>query len=205
VAVHEFAQPTTAGEVVAATHGRSLWVIDVTSLRQMKADVVKAPATLFAPAPGVRWRADGGSESPYSQTDKKFVGTNPARGTTLDYLLTKPAQKVALKVTDVSGKTVREFTARDRLDKAAGFHRITWDLSRGGGVAGFGGGGGGRGGPGGGPPVPAGVYRVLLTVDYKEFAQTVTVETDPNASKDLIAEEEEEEAPPKKKAALLDD
>ena len=37
VAVHELAQHPTASEMVAATHGRSLWVLDVTSLRQMKA------------------------------------------------------------------------------------------------------------------------------------------------------------------------
>ncbi len=41
VAIHEFAQPTTANEIVAATHGRSLWVLDVTTLRQMKPDHFK--------------------------------------------------------------------------------------------------------------------------------------------------------------------
>ena len=35
VAVHEVAQPTTASEIVVATHGRSVWVLDVASLRQM--------------------------------------------------------------------------------------------------------------------------------------------------------------------------
>ena len=35
VAVHEVAQPTTASEIVVATHGRSVWVVDVNSLRQM--------------------------------------------------------------------------------------------------------------------------------------------------------------------------
>jgi S1-C subfamily serine protease/photosystem II stability/assembly factor-like uncharacterized protein len=210
VAVHEFAQPTTAGEIVAGTHGRSLWVLDVTSLRQMKAEALKAPVTLFAPAPGIRWRAEGGAESPYSQTDKKFVGQNPPTGTSIDYLLTKPANKVSLKILDINGRTVREFTEqRDRLSKSPGFHRISWDLRRGGGgVAGFG--GGGRGGFGGGPAVPTGTYRVVLTVDDKEFAQTVTVENDPNAAPDLIAAEEEEAqieqvTPAKKVVPVLDD
>ena len=35
VAVHEVAIHPTAGEIVAATHGRSLWILDVTALRQM--------------------------------------------------------------------------------------------------------------------------------------------------------------------------
>ena len=185
VAVHDFAQEQTpkdtpAGEIVAATHGRSLWVLDVTSLRQMKADVLKAKATLFAPAPAVRWRADGGADTPYSRTDKKFFGENPPRGVSLDFFLGKPAEKVSLRLLDVAGKTVRDFS---QVPKAAGFHRVPWDLSRAGGVAGF---GGGRGGAGG-PAIPAGTYRVVLTVDGQEFAQAVTVELDPNAPKDLIS------------------
>ena len=31
----------------------------------------------------------------------------------------------------------------------------------------------------GGPPVPSGVYRVVLTVDGKEYVTTVRVENDP--------------------------
>src|SRR5207302_6661944 len=42
VAVHEFAIHPTAGEVVAATHGRSLWIADLTALRQIKPEVVSA-------------------------------------------------------------------------------------------------------------------------------------------------------------------
>ena len=58
VAVHEFAQHPTTGEIVAATHGRSLWILDVSPLRQMTPEVAKAPATLFKPTPALRWRMD---------------------------------------------------------------------------------------------------------------------------------------------------
>src|SRR5262249_57922547 len=44
VAVHEIAVHPTAGEIVAATHGRSLWVLDVTPLRQMTQDALTAKA-----------------------------------------------------------------------------------------------------------------------------------------------------------------
>jgi S1-C subfamily serine protease/photosystem II stability/assembly factor-like uncharacterized protein len=222
VAVHEIAQEQTpagtmAGEIVAATHGRSIWVMDVTSLRQMKASALKDKATLFTPAPGVRWRSADGAESPYSQSDKKFVGQNPPRGTSLDFYLGKPAEKVALKVTDVYGKTVWEF---NNLPKTVGLHRGTWEITRGSGSfdggragrgGGFGGGGGGRGGFGGGGVLP-GLYRVVLTVDGTEYAQAVTVENDPNAPKDLISIEEEEAQvepanplKPRKIPAWLDD
>ncbi|HEX4608904.1 MAG TPA: PDZ domain-containing protein [Urbifossiella sp.] len=180
VAVHEFAQPTTASEIVVATHGRSLWVLDVASLRQMsprteksddkdaKVDPLTAPATLFAPPAATRWRLETGRASPYSIDVRKFYGTNPDRRVALEYLLTKEAKDVSLKVLDVGGKLVREFRT---TPKEPGFHRAFWDMTR---AAGGGGGGGGQ-------LVPAGSYRIVLTVDGKEFAQSVTVENDPHA------------------------
>jgi S1-C subfamily serine protease/photosystem II stability/assembly factor-like uncharacterized protein len=182
VAVHEFAQPTVCGELAIATHGRSVWVTDVTSLRQIKPAVLKDKATLFAPGTAVRWRSPDGAESPYSRTDRRFVGENPYRGAVIDYMLTQPAKEVSLKVVDAAGKTVRTF---DRAEKAAGFHRVPWNLSTAGVPGGFGG-GGGRGGQGG-RPVPPGTYRVILAVDGKEFAQPLAVELDPNAPKDLVS------------------
>src|SRR5262249_55001612 len=56
VAVHEVAVHPTAGEIVAATHGRSLWILDVSALRQMKPEVLRARAHLYRPQPAVQWR-----------------------------------------------------------------------------------------------------------------------------------------------------
>src|SRR5262249_23472999 len=49
VAVHEIAVHPTAGEIVAATHGRSLWILDVSALPQMKPPSLDAAAHLFKP------------------------------------------------------------------------------------------------------------------------------------------------------------
>ena len=182
VPCHEFAQPTTANELVVATHGRSIWVIDVNALRQMKPDALKADVTLFAPATAVRWRLGAGGESPYSNTDRKFVGTNPYRGATVEYHLAKPAKVVSVRVVDVAGKTVRDFTS-PKPGMAAGLNRVQWDLASGGGQAG--GGAGPRRRAGGG--AAAGVYQVVLTVDGKESRQPLEVELDPNAPKDLVS------------------
>src|SRR5262249_60135454 len=56
VAVHDVAIHPTSGEIVAATHGRSLWVLDVSPLRQTTRDVAKADVHLFKPTWAVRWR-----------------------------------------------------------------------------------------------------------------------------------------------------
>ena len=47
VAVHELAIHPTAGEMVAATHGRSLWACDISALRQLSADHVKDKIALY--------------------------------------------------------------------------------------------------------------------------------------------------------------
>ena len=158
VAVHEVAQPTTASEIVIATHGRSVWVVDVASLRQMTPEALKAPATLFAPATVTRWQFAPGS-FPYSRDVRKFYGTNPPAGGFIDYLLTSPAKDVSLKILDVNGKAVRDFKAPAT---AVGFHRFAW------------------------APPKAGAYRVVLTVDGKEFAQMATAENDPNAPANAV-------------------
>jgi hypothetical protein len=177
VAVHEVAQPTTASEIVVGTHGRSIWILDVASIRQMSVrkevvgkdektiDPLKEAVTLFAPAPATRWKLEAGRESPYSKDLRKFYGTNPLLGATLDYILGKQAKAVSLKVTDAAGTLVREFRTPPT---EAGFHRLQWNLS----------------GPKG--TVPAGNYRVTLTVDGKEFTQVLTVENDLKADPKAI-------------------
>jgi photosystem II stability/assembly factor-like uncharacterized protein len=216
VAVHEFAQHPTAGEIVAATHGRSLWILDVSALRQMTPEAVSASAFLYKPTTAVRWQR----EPRHAGTNRRFVGQNPPDGAMLYYSLAKKADKVTLKVVDIDGKTVRELTA----PAEAGLHRVNWNLTRGTAVAGAGGGGrGGRGGAGGGVvpaappageqteqpeappagggrggfgfggrPVSPGTYRVVLTVDGKELTQALRVEADPDAPASLLAEEGKE-------------
>ena len=56
VAVHEVAIHPTAGEIVVATHGRSLWILDVTALRQMASEKIKDEPTLFKPNTVTRWQ-----------------------------------------------------------------------------------------------------------------------------------------------------
>src|SRR5262249_48816382 len=144
------AQPTTANDLVVATHGRSIWVLDVTPLRQMTAEVVKGKTALFSPSPAIAWQRV--NPIPFYSSHRVFNGQNPPRGAMIDYVLGKKAEKVSRVVKDVPGRTVREL--QPKTD--AGYHRAAWefDLTRG-----PGGGGGGRGqggGGGGGGPRPKG-------------------------------------------------
>ena len=210
VAVHEFAFHPTNGEVVAATHGRSLWIVDITPLRQATESRITDAAHLFQSPPAIRWRTEPGRVMMGFTSARRFIGTNPPHGAQIYYSLGKSAQKVSLKVVDYTGQTVSNLP----VETKAGLHRVIWNFATtggGGGRRGGAGGGGGRGGPGAaladvapeiaallaaaggggfggggrggrggmGNARRAGMYRVVLTVDGKEFTQPLQVEADP--------------------------
>jgi hypothetical protein len=141
VAVHEFAQHPTSGEVVAATHGRSLWVLDVTPLRQMTATALKAKSHLYQPNAVVKWRLEQGREGMFGGADRKFYGDNPPSGAQIYYSLTQKANKISLQVLDYTGKMMSELQA----SAEPGLHRATWNMSEGRQRGGMGGRGGFRG------------------------------------------------------------
>ncbi len=189
VAVHDFAQHPTSGEIIAATHGRSLWVLDVTPLRQMTPTVLSAPAHLYRPNDVTVLRAD----LPRGSVGMRgFRGQNPPQSPQVFYSLTVPASEVTIKVTTLDGRVVDEPVAPS---KAPGLHRLSLER-RGptGGQARAGGppqqaGAGPRGGFGGGRYTP-GTYRVVLTVDGKEYTQQFTVSGDPDYPTETLGVDE---------------
>jgi photosystem II stability/assembly factor-like uncharacterized protein len=177
VAVHELAQHPSMGEMVAATHGRSLWVLDVSPLRGMNAKTAKAPATLYEPNTAVRWRNEALRGTVYGMGARGYTGENPQPGAHLYYSLTKKARDVRVLVQDFTGKTVITLTGRPE-QRGPGLHRLTWNLRSSPGLMGamvparF------RGGMGN--AAPAGQYRVVLRVDGAEVgSQGLKVENDP--------------------------
>ena len=77
VAVHEIAKHPTAGEIVAATHGRSLWVLDVSALRQIKPEIPRQEPALYQAADG---RALALRAGPRPAPIGDFTGTEPRAG-----------------------------------------------------------------------------------------------------------------------------
>jgi photosystem II stability/assembly factor-like uncharacterized protein len=186
VAVHAFAVHPTAGEIVAATHGRSLWVLDVTALRQLTAQARQATARLYKPAPAIRWQI----EPARGRTNRRFVGQNPPGGAQVYYSLAKKAEKVSLKVLDIDGKLVRELPVSDEPGLHAAVWNLTYTPQRGGGRS-------PRGGANAvaaeGRPAASGTYFVVLAVDGVETKQHLVVENDPRGPAALITEEEDDE------------
>jgi hypothetical protein len=160
----------------------------------MKPETCKEDAKLFEPVTATRWRTEPERGSVYGTGSRHWIGENPTRGAQIYYSLGKKAEKgVTLKVLDYAGQTV----ATLRPKNEAGFHHIPWELTRGGGGGGRGQGGRGQGQFPGGALVAPGMYRVVLTVDGKEYAQGLKVEADPLLSATILAAEEEEKEPAK--------
>src|SRR5579871_510982 len=134
-------------DLVAATVGRGLWVLDdLSPLRQVSASVTGA-ARLYAPAPAYRLRQSTGTDTPF--TPETALGRNPPTGAVIDYWIARDAKgPVELEVRDAAGALVQHFTSepaaeagegnvyfqRDwlvpppRLAATAGAHRFVWNL-----------------------------------------------------------------------------
>jgi photosystem II stability/assembly factor-like uncharacterized protein len=190
VAVHEIAQPSTAQEIVVATHGRSLWILDVSTLRQLKADHLKDGTALFASEPKTRWKLDSTHEEMFDPGTRRFTGQNPSRQAHIDFVLGKKFDKVSLKVLDIEDRTIQEFDLAK--EKAPGFHRIAWDMKAGNSKA-EGKKGGAKGPPNAGAPIPPGSYRVMLETDGAAHIQVLTVAADPRPDRPAEAADDFEE------------
>ena len=167
----------TANEIVAATHGRSLWVLDVTTLRQLR-PAPKGPATtLYMPNTVTRWQLDFTHEGMFRTGTRHFVGQNPTRQAVFDFYLASKAAKASLKIVDPTGNLVRELDLAK--EKEPGMHRIEWDLVSGPAP---------KGGKAKesktrytplGQPVKPGAYIVVFDVDGTTHQRLLTVEADP--------------------------
>ncbi len=203
VAVPDFAQHPTAGELAAATHGRSLWVLDVSALRQLTSQAVKTKALLYRPNDLIRWRSEPQHMTIFGGGSRRYVGENPAFGAQLYYSLTAPAKKVRIKIQDFAGRTVRELDAGGE----PGLHRVEWNLmmqeqptllTM---VA---------GGEKHNVPAPPGMYTVVLTVDDDTYKQGLKLEPDPTTPNAVLtdspdSESDEDEDRPKDHPVRIDD
>ena len=112
-------------DLIAATHGRALWVLDgIGPLRQLGDSIRRAGVHVFAPDTAVRFA--GGS------AHTSTAGENPPAGLIVDYwLAVAPSQRdtARLEFLDSSGKVLRHFTSASPADsvKSAAFTRAPGD------------------------------------------------------------------------------
>lgn len=133
-------------DLVAATHGRSFWVLDdLTVLRQVTTGSIDKPVHLMQPRATVRLRSPSPSRKPsqgkqyrlslgadvtYTEvvgpgggTVRRFLdaGENPPRGVIFTYFLKeKPQGEVNLTLTDDEGRLIKGFSSLPKDESANG-------------------------------------------------------------------------------------
>jgi hypothetical protein len=195
-------------DLIVATYGRGLWVLDdMSMLRQLTPAVASEPVHLFKSSDVVLVRRNVNANTPFPKEVPHAL--NPAGVVMIDYTLARaPQGEIALDILDASGSIVRHLSSAPAkpvaeaarptlpnfweaeplsLPAKAGANRVSWDL---------------RydappvfahtyelnANPGLTPPspegplVPPGTYTLRLTVDGRSYAQTVTVRPDPRST-----------------------
>jgi photosystem II stability/assembly factor-like uncharacterized protein len=201
------------GDLVIATHGRALYVLDdLTPLREATAAVLAEPLHLFSTAEVRLSRGNMGS-GPGNAGTNEFKGETQPYGALLTYSLNLPGQpglpgadekkesggdgkgdakkpEVAFEIADASGKVVRKLTGPAKQ----GIQRVAWDLGR-------------dklkepprdtpseRRRSDSGPQLPPGTYTVTARFQGREAKGTVRILPDPTGPQDPAAWERREAA-----------
>lgn len=128
-------------DLVAATQGRALWVLDgLDPVRQMTPQIAAAPIYLFSPAPALR--IEGGGRAGPDE------GSNPPDGAVIYYSFVRPPSgPVTLEILDSTGSVLRRFSSETKVEdrtelvkgaegeppapplaKKAGLNRYVWNL-----------------------------------------------------------------------------
>ncbi|HTU44394.1 MAG TPA: hypothetical protein VMF91_05000 [Bryobacteraceae bacterium] len=111
-------------DLIVATHGRGIWIIDdITPLRQLTPDIMAKDATFLEGKPAQqRLLAQGG----WSEGDATFVGRNPADAALITYYQRKRHifGRMKIEIFDQSGKLVDTLPANSRR----GISRVEWQM-----------------------------------------------------------------------------
>ncbi len=126
------------GDLVVATNGRSLWILDeLTPLRQVEVRGAGTDVQLYEPRSAYRRVEDY-----VDAGDWWHWPENPPRGVVLDYYLTEGADAVTVQILDDTGDVIRQssngqgmapegpypLVGEHQLSASVGHHRVHWDL-----------------------------------------------------------------------------
>ncbi|MBI1809105.1 MAG: hypothetical protein HYR75_04345 [Gemmatimonadetes bacterium] len=114
-------------ELIAATHGRSFWIVDIAPLEQLNDKVVTSAAHLFAPKTAYQWGegptlAGGGNGNAHGM----FSTPSPQYGAEIKYRVgaAGAGSPAKITITDAMGDVLATLTGPG----AAGLHTVVWNF-----------------------------------------------------------------------------
>jgi photosystem II stability/assembly factor-like uncharacterized protein len=181
VAFHDLVIHPRDNDLVGATHGRGLWIMDdITPLQQATPEVLAAPAHLFENRTATQWmRITLGAGGSGRGGGLYFQGENPSRDASVNYYLSpRISGDVSIVISDVTGENTRTYT----FPAEPGIGRLAWDMRfdpPGGPQPQQPAAGGGRGSAARGAQAGPGTYRVTMTAGGNTYTGTISVRADP--------------------------
>lgn len=126
VAVRDLAIQPRDGDLVIATHGRGIWIVDdITPLRHLTPELASQDASFVSARPvQQRIEAQGG----WANGAAAFVGDDPKEGAVITYYQRTRHLfgKLKIEVLDESGAVIDELPASSRR----GLSRVVWSMHR---------------------------------------------------------------------------
>ncbi|TAK11848.1 MAG: hypothetical protein EPO35_11970 [Acidobacteria bacterium] len=113
--------------MIVATHGRGIWILDHLSPIQefTAAQSGAADAKLFTPEPALQWRQWDDKNDEF-WAHQYWLGENPPTDAVLNLYFKKALTDVKLKITDATGRQMRELTV-PAAKAQPGIQTVCWD------------------------------------------------------------------------------
>ncbi len=114
-------------ELIAATHGRSLWVVDITPLEQMTTTIVAKSVHLFEPRTAFQWGEGPTLSAAGNGNGQTFFATqNPPYGASISYRVAGSGSGQArISILDALGDTVSTLNG----PATPGLHTVNWGFN----------------------------------------------------------------------------
>lgn len=171
-------------DLLLATHGRSLWIMDSIGALQNLPQAQAAGTYLFVPRAAYEYHEHSNDEGLYT----RFSGANPPQGAIVDFYQAKAQAKApVVEFLDANGAVVRRVTGTHKehgkevpdVSNNAGLNRYVWDFHEDGPVRWMGAAREEYRGPNVGALVVPGTYTVRIALDGKALTQPLVVKPDP--------------------------
>jgi photosystem II stability/assembly factor-like uncharacterized protein len=183
--VHDIRLQPQYDDLVIATHGRDVYIMDDITPVQQLMDAVAQKSRLFAPPVGYEWSLHPNDDGVYTN----FAADNPPYGVMITFYQAQPQKDPPrIDILDSFGRVIRTISGthkvggKDRpyVPNKIGLNRYTWDFNVEAPVK-------WNGAPNdfsnaqGGPGVAPGLYSVRMTLSGRTYVQRIKVEPDPRS------------------------
>jgi photosystem II stability/assembly factor-like uncharacterized protein len=124
VAVHDLAIHPTEHDLIIATHGRGVYILDdLTALRALTAEVMASKVALLPSRPSPQVLSGGLS---WFGSDDEFVGSNPSESASINYWLARRHLfgDLKIEVIDADGELIATLPGKKRR----GINRVGWPM-----------------------------------------------------------------------------